>query len=155
MQLIGLYHHSSEHKELGASRRRRDFEDTTKIYEHLKPRNPFLVEKADLISLSTGIASRTGSDNINCDQAEEIGLSIQRSFDNTSFSQCTIRRKDVIKPLASLITSKQCGESSGRCDEQAMFIRLVAIGSRMDQEAMEATFEHELTSEPMALFKTV
>ena len=80
-------------------------------------------------------------------------LSIQRSFSNTSFSHCTIRRKDVIKPLASLITSKQCGESSGQCDEQAIFIRLVAIGSRINQEAMKATLEDELTSEPMALFK--
>ena len=72
MQLIGLYHHSSKHKELNASKRRRNFEDTTKIYEHLKPRNPFLVEKTNLISLSTSIASQTGSDDINYDKAEEI-----------------------------------------------------------------------------------
>ncbi len=108
MQLIGFYHHTSEHKELCTSRRRRDFENTTKICEHLKLRNPFLVEKADLTFLSIGIASRTDSDDINCNKTKEIGLSIQRSFNNTSFSHCTNRRKDVFKPLASLITSKEC-----------------------------------------------
>ena len=55
--------------------------------------NPFGFEDENLHSLSTGIISITSKD-VNCEDAKELGLKIQKEFDNVSLSAATIKRKN-------------------------------------------------------------
>ena len=80
MNFAGLKFRSDKfHSERGYSRRERDFADCVKFYSWLKTRNPFLVENENLFSLSTGICSKEGVDEVNCENAEEIGNKIHES----------------------------------------------------------------------------
>ena len=56
--------------------------------------NPFGFEDENLHSLSTGIIPMTSKDNVNCEDAKELGLKIQKEFDNVSLSAATIKRKN-------------------------------------------------------------
>ena len=44
----------------------------------------------------------TSKDSVNCEDAEELGLKIQKELD-VSLGAATIKRKNQIKPLASLL----------------------------------------------------
>ena len=68
----------------------------------LQERNPFGFEDENLHSLSTEIISMTSKDSVNCEDAEELGLKIQKELD-VSLGAATIKRKNQIKPLASLL----------------------------------------------------
>ena len=146
-EFTGLDRLEVEHNELGFTRRERD--------EHawLKARNPFLIESYNLHSLSTGLVSEKGKDDVNCEDAEEIGQKIQECFDNTSVYEFSLKRKDVLQPISSLLkvsSEKKSGKSI--VDNTKMFIRLVAVGDRVD--SLESIFYNELTTEPMSLFKS-
>ena len=73
MELTGTLYQSSDHVELGNSRRKRDFNDCQKFYMWLQSRNPFLIESENLFSLSTRLVSIVEMDDINCERSEEIG----------------------------------------------------------------------------------
>ena len=97
------------------------------------------------------LVSIEGKDDVNCDKAEEVGFSIQKSLDNLSLASASIKRKDRIKTLESLQhKAKQTGSVTS-IDPKIMFNRLIAIAVR--EESLEPYFEYELTSEPMSLFK--
>ena len=97
------------------------------------------------------LVSIEGKDDVNCDKAEEVGFSIQKSLDNLSLASASIKRKDRIKTLESLQhKAKQTGSVTS-IDPKIMFNRLIAIAVR--EESLEPYFEYELTSEPMYLFK--
>ena len=73
----GLKVHSSEqHFEMGATRTKRDYNDCKKFLKWLEERNPFLCSSKNLHSLSTGLVSITGHDDVNCENAEDIGFKI-------------------------------------------------------------------------------
>ena len=57
---------SGEHVELGTSRRKIDFTDSQKVYRWFTQRNPFAIESSDLHSLSTGLVSVKGMDDVCC-----------------------------------------------------------------------------------------
>ena len=152
-ELTGTETRSSEqHVELGKSRSKLDFLDCKKIYNWLLERNPFMVESPNLHSLSTGLVSVEGQDEVSCDKAEEIGKYIQNSFNNVLYSNCCVPRRSIAKPLSILYNT--CKEKSNDlhfyCDNRVMFIRLVAVSERM--VSLETAFEYELTREPTALF---
>lgn len=103
LELTGTNNISSDqHVELGTSRMKSDYDDCSKFVSWLRPRHPFKIKDRNLHSLSTGIVSITGKDDVSSEKAEEIGKSIQNSFDNTPYSKCSVRRKDTIKPLSTL-----------------------------------------------------
>ena len=119
----------------------------------MKARNPFLIESYNLHSLSTGLVSEKEKDGVNCEDAEEIGQKIQECFDNTSVYEFSLKRKDVLQPISSLLkvsSEKKSGKSI--VDNTKMFIRLVAVGDRVD--SLESIFDYELTTESMSLFKS-
>lgn len=77
MELTGASLHTSEqHVELRESRRAADFKYCNAFLNWLETRNPFQIQSPDLYSLSTGISSIEGKDYVNCETAEEIGVSI-------------------------------------------------------------------------------
>ena len=139
------------HKERGFTRRQRDFHDCNKFYVWLKARNPFLIANDNLYSLSTGIVSVENKDFVNCEKAEQVGREIQKSFDNTPITKCTLKRKDVIRPISSLINVKSSKNANTTIDHQVMFVRLTAIAYRID--SIKNVFDFELTAYPLSLFK--
>ena len=142
---------SEQHVDLSSSRRKRDKEDGLKFTTWLEESNPFTYEDKHLHSLSTGIVSIEGKDNVNCERAEGLGLIIQKELDNTSLSSASIKRKHQIKPLDTLLNTVKVNEVKVYLNATTLFTRLAAIAKREDDE--ERYFSHELTTEPMALFK--
>ena len=60
------------------------------------------MESQHLHSISTGVVSQQGNDEVNCERVEEIGKSIQQSFDNLPLSQCKVPRSELMKNLSLL-----------------------------------------------------
>ena len=83
---------TQHHVETRDSRKQVDFEHTTDFYNWLDARNPFLISSQNLHSLSSGIVSISSQDDVNCEQVEQIGERIQKSFDNKSYTDCCIKR---------------------------------------------------------------
>ena len=116
----------------------------------LQERNPFGFEDENLHSLSTEIISMTSKDSVNCEDAEELGLKIQKELD-VSLGAATIKRKNQIKPLASLLNTVEVDEVQVYVSTTVLFTRLAAIAKREEND--EKYFDYELTTEPMSLFK--
>ena len=78
--LTGMHHRTSEqHAELSASRIKRDVSDMRKLDIWFESHDPFDPDVPYLRSLSSGLAAQE-SDNINCDDAEKVGLNIQKKW---------------------------------------------------------------------------
>ena len=103
--------------------------------------------------MSTGIVSVENKDFVNFEKAEQVGREIQKSFDNTPITKCTLKRKDVIRPISSLINVKSSKNANTTIDHhyQVMFVRLTAIAYRID--SIKNVFDFELTAYPLSLFK--
>ena len=152
MELCRIITASSEqHLEMGASRRKIDYGHFLDYRSWFSSRNPFLISSENLHSLSTGVVSFEGRDDVTCEKAEEIGASIQEKFDGQSFDKASIKRKEQLKPLASLEYLKRDKSPSILMENTRLFTRTLAIANRLD--SVEEAFEFELTSEPMSLFK--
>ena len=149
--LTGIVTKSSEYyTDLRASRRKQDEEHGLKFTASLQERNPFGFEDENLYSLSTGIIFMTSKDSVNSEYAEELGLKIQKELDNVSLSTATIKRKNQIKTLASLLNTVKVDEVQVHVSTTVLFTRLAAIAKR---EENEKNFDYELATEAMSLFK--
>ena len=142
---------NDSHIELSISRQKLDFSHCRKFYEWLKERNPFKVQSINLHSLSTGLVSITGHDNVSCERAQVIGLKIQQSFDNKCITKCSTKRSELAVPMSSLYNVQKDKDMTVPVDNQTMFVRLIAVAERLT--TLKSAFDYELTSEPMALFK--
>ena len=93
--LTGIVTKSSEqHTDLRALRRKQDIEHGLKFTAWPQERNPFGCEDKNLHSLPIGIISMTSKDSVNYEDAEELGLKIQKELDNVSMSAATIKCKN-------------------------------------------------------------
>ena len=110
-----------------------------------------MVPDVNLFSLSNGLVSTDGKDKVNCEKAEEVGLTIQRSLDDVSVTNASIKHKDLIKALESLQHSNKVKGGMANIDSKVMFNRMIAVAER--EESLEQFFEYEVTSEPMSIFK--
>ena len=142
---------SEQHVELGTSRRRRDYRDCELLLAWLTTKNPFVVPVVNLFSLSNGLVSTEGKDEVNCEKTEEVGLTIQRSLDDVSVTNASIKRKDLVKPLESLQHGNKVKGGMANIDSKVIFNRMIAVAVR--EESLEQFFEYELTSEPISIFK--
>ena len=151
-QLTGAVCKTSEqHHELGASRRKQGYAHFQKMLDWISIRNPFLVPGENLQSISTGLMSSSQVDNVNCEQAEVIGVNIQKSLDNKLINDASMKRTEQLKSLASL-HNNICKKGGERLpDPKALFYRMVTIAER--EENLDQLFQYELTAEPMSLFK--
>ena len=50
------------------------------------------MKHGNIYSLSTGLVSVSGKDPVNCDQAEIIGALVQKSFDDSKFTEIKSRK---------------------------------------------------------------
>ena len=93
----------------------------------------------------------TSKNSVNYEDAEELGLKIQKELDNVSLSAATITRKNQIKPLASLLNTVKVDEVQVYVSTTVLFTRLAAIAKKEENE--EKYVDYELTTEPMSLFE--
>ena len=138
--------------DMGTKRRECNYTDCQKFYDWFTTRNPFNMKDGNLCSLSSGVVSVKGNDNVNCDEAEIIGARIQDSLDNLKFSEAKFKRKDQFVSLASFTRSISIGGKNQICvNPTLLFTRLAAIAER--EENVEQYFDFELTNQPQSLFK--
>ena len=143
---------SEQHVDMGETRRKRDKEDSLNFIAWLEERNPFTYNDKHLHSLSTGVTSVAGKDDVNCERSEELGWSIQEEIDNPSLDAAKIPRKNQIKPLDSVRNTVEIKQVEVNVNITVLLTRLAAVAKREVNE--EDYFDYELTIEPTALFKT-
>ena len=141
---------SEQHVDLGASRLQRDKADLAKLKDWLARISPFNEEEPFLKSISTGLTA-TKEDQINCDDAEQVGKAIQRQLDEVPFSRAKIKRKDQIRTLEYLKNGVQFQKDKIHVDPMLLFTRLLVLVERDDD--MKACFKYELTPIPASLFE--
>ena len=150
-QFTGLDHQTSEqHAELGDSRIRRDMTDQQKVLTWFESRNPFERQNNLLCSLSSGLTAEN-DDEVNCDEVECVGYSIQQQMDGQFFTNITIRKKAAVKDLSSLQQGVRVDGESVTVSCTNLFNRLVLLAER--QSDMSVYFAYELTPVPASLFK--
>ena len=149
--LTNLKHMTSEqHIELGISRSRRDFKDLSKIQEWFDQHEPFDLNEPRLRSLSSGLTAADG-DGINCDRTEVVGAKIQKSLDNMTVLEASIRRSEQVQSLHHLYPAFKVDKKKVHINPTLLFTRVVAIVQR--EEDMTPYFDYELTTVPTSLFK--
>ena len=149
--LTDLKHMTSEqHIELGLSRSKRDFQDLSKIQEWFDQHEPFDLNEPRLRSLSSGLTATNG-DGINCDQTEIVGAKIQKTLDNVTVLEASIRRNEQIQSLDHLYPGLKVDKQKVHINPTLLFSRLIAIVQR--EEDMVPYFNYELTTVPTSLFK--
>jgi len=95
----------SGHVDVGKSRMQRDFGDFQKMKNFLQVYSPFrFADNERLVSLCSGVAAGA-EDEVNCDQANVIGLKMQEKWDNCLYGDISCKKADQIKPLAHLMTA--------------------------------------------------
>jgi hypothetical protein len=146
----GLDGQSSDHAELGKARMNRDGSDLLKISEYLLVNNPFRFCEADkLVSLSSGVVAGL-NDNVNCDEADEVGRKVQESWDNMTYSEITAKRSNRVKTLATLVNACKIDKEDVSIDVNSLFHRLVIVAERSSD--IQSFFNFELTHHPTSLF---
>ena len=91
--------------------------------------NPFDENTVQLRSLSTGL---TAKDEVNCDQAIDIGLTLHRSLDNSHVSEAKIKRASQTRTIASCYTNIKVSGNVIDVDPSKLFNRLLAMAQRED-----------------------
>ena len=143
---------SDQHAEMSPKRMLIDTNDHMAFYRWIESRNPFNMEDEHLYSLSSGLVSIKDEDNVNAEKAEEIGLAIQESLNNVSFTEAKIKRKMHLNSLADLTESVNIpGDKSLHLNPTSLFVRLTAVTQR--EENVEEYFAYEMTNYPMSIFK--
>ena len=74
-------------------------------FNWLSSRNPFQIKSTNLRALLTGFVLIANKNSVSCNEAGD-GAEIQVSLGSQSVFMCTIRRKNFLKPLSSLLDKK-------------------------------------------------
>ena len=149
--LTNLKRHTSEqHVELTSSRRERDMKSMWKVLAWFDAHDPFLPMVEELRSLSTGLTA-LDNDNINCDDAENVGYQLQKKLDGVCFEEVKMKRSEQIRSLACLQDAIKVDNEHVHINPLILFGRLTTLAQR--QEDIKEQFKYELTPEPASLFK--
>ena len=85
------YSTSEQHKDLSKARQMRDMDDTNKLISILAERNPF-EDSPTLHNIVTGVATR---DDVNVEQAVQVGQKILNEMEGQHVQQYVFRRKKI------------------------------------------------------------
>lgn len=133
---------------LFVSRQKRDHEDTQRVLEFLRERNPFQREDPDLRNICNGMKA---DGNVNVDEAAKIGEKIISSMAGESVSNYTFKKANsVIKSNAK--NALVIDGDIVSIDPQLLFQRLMLITRDMDENEVKDVFKYELSQKPSALF---
>lgn len=120
--------------------------------QSLQSHNPFDSPVSTLHCLTSGVAAAE-SDNINCDEAEEVGASIMQRMNGLNFREVTLKRKYQVRTLAHVTcTTNASGKKPvSDIDPTILFNCLLVIMQRSSD--LEKYFCYELSAQPASLFK--
>ena len=104
----------------------------------------------NLQSLSSAITV-SSNDNINCDEAEAVGNSIQVKLDCKIVDNCFIKRKDQVRTFTCLQPVIELKKETVHNNPMVLFNRLTMLIKR--EEERVNFFKYELTPELASLFK--
>ena len=136
--LTGQLHCTSEqHTELGKSRIRRDNSDLDRIIAWFDMHDPFNPAEQSLKCISSGLTAQT-NDEINCDDAENIGYVIQQNLDNVRFDDASIKRNSKVKSLDKLCPGTLIDKKLVHIDPMILLTRLITLVQR--EESMTDAF---------------
>jgi hypothetical protein len=148
--LTGLETTSSEqHVEMGKSRSSRDSKDLLKLVDWFDANEPFDRSDMRLRSLASGLTARDG-DGINCDSAEEVGVSIMKGMDNVAVLDVVLKKANQVRTLLLLQKGITIDNKIAHFDATNLFNRLTILAERTGD--MSSYFAYELTAVPTALF---
>lgn len=140
---------SEQHVDSRPSRQERDNADVAKLEKWFSSHPPFPVLNA-IVSLGTGIV---GGPEINCFDAEKVGLDridaiVGQSFDKISFS-----RKKRVLPLSAVSSSIKIGDDVIAIDPTLLYQRISF--AKQSQDDLKKYFAYELSPYPLSLFDEV
>lgn len=141
---------SEQHIDLSNSRIKRDNQDLEKLISWFDAHEPFDRHEPSLKSLATGITA-SSDDNITCDNAENVGLNIQKDLDGKCIESVVVKRSKQVKTLEDLSEGVKVNGKKVNIDPAILFTRLTAL--TQSDENIQDHFAFELTHEPTALFK--
>ena len=118
---IGMQHKSHEqHVELGSSPVKRDHKDLVKLIQWFDEHNPLDMNQPLLRSSVTGITA-TADDNVNCDDAEEVGNTLEVKLDNVCVEDATMKTTDKVQTLESLRPEVKFEGKTAHIDPSVLF----------------------------------
>ena len=117
----------------------------------MKERNPFEFIDANLHLLSSCLISAAGKDQVNCDNAKQLGTVTHQQLDGTSLANANIKRRGCFHSLASLFSIIKVDDRQVFMDSSVLFTRLTAIAQREDD--VKEYFKFEMSPYPQSLFK--
>src|SRR5277367_6169558 len=83
-----------------------------------------------LRSITSGIVAND-TDNVNCDESEDVGMRIMKKMDSRSFRDVKLKRADQVRSLAHVTnTSTVAGKKQLIMDPTILFNRLLVITQR-------------------------
>ena len=91
------------------------------------------------------------NEDVNCDNAEAIGMAIQEKLNNVSLDAASIRRSDQAVTLNSIKPTLSSGDDKVVINPLILFSRLIVLMQRYDD--VSSFFEYELSVIPTSLFK--
>lgn len=147
--LSGKQHSTPEdHIDCSTASRSRDTEDLNKIIDWLNTNNPYSNDTEDLKSLSTGLIA---TQDINCDESEQIGYELQCELD-ISFADAKIKRTAKVKSLIHLQPGIVLEQQTVHIEPEILMLMCLEIAKRYNEE-IESYFEYELSALPASLFQ--
>ena len=143
-------HDTAQHSEMGKSRVIRDNKDLLKVLQFFEQHNPFDVSDNRLRGLVSGIAA-ADSDNINCDEVEQVGAVIMTRINGVPFKDVKLKRSDQVKTLAHVTNAVTAGGKKPlNIDPAILFNRFLVIMQRAPD--MKPYFAYELSELPSSMF---
>ena len=88
--------------------------------------NSFDLTMEALPSLSTGLTA-SDDDKINCDDAENVGIQIQKKLDGLCFKEISMKRNDQIRSSASLQDGMKVDNEKVQINPSVLFGCLTAL----------------------------
>ena len=115
---------------------------------YLAVHNPLNTETSDLVNVSTGVIA---SDNVNVDEAMEIGKNIVNNMDGKCLGDVSFKRKDQEKTFAVIKRSVKVDGKEVQISSDQLYQRLLASVMRNGSPLSEV-FSFELSAVAPSLF---
>ena len=91
------------------------------------------------------------NEDVNCDNAEAIGMAIQEKLNNVSLHAAGIKKSDLAVTLNFINPTLTIGDDKVVIDSLILFSRLIVLMQR--DHDVSSFFEYELSVIPTSLFK--
>ena len=123
---------NDQHIDVPETRRKQDSVDNQIFKTWLKEINPFEITDSNLHSLSSSLVSVAGKNKVNCDNVEQLGLTIHQQLNGSSLATANIKRQDCFNSLASLCNTVKVDDKQVFVDPIVLFTRFTAIAQHKD-----------------------